>query len=55
MIVAGIELDLELDATEKRRRGVEHESVATRLERFSEASTPVGVGRRARDLLDAVE
>ena len=44
MVVAGLELDLELDATEERRRRVEDEAVGPRLERVGEPGAAVGIG-----------
>ena len=49
MVVARLELDLELDATEERRRWMEDEAVGAGLERLGEARASVGVGLGARD------
>ena len=51
MVVTLVELDLELDALEERRRRVEDEPVRVRVELVGEARPPVPVGARLGDEL----
>ena len=48
MVVAVVELDLELDALEERRRRMEDEPVGTRVELVGELRAPVAVGALSR-------
>ena len=53
MVVAFVELDLELDAPEERRRGVEDKAISTWLETLGQACSAVGISGRFGEQLVA--